>query len=177
MKSIASAFAISKGRHPHMFLEKLAHKRLVGEMQLIGNFLDALRGISQLHPQLLQHIIVNPLVGCAMADLLHRFRQVFGRDAKLPGIPPHSAFMAIMQFHQADEFHEDSLGTTLFLTARHLYAVDGVVEVIDHGRKQHAHHIFMKEIAGIIHLFLDQAEIAAHPFHLVRQQPADGMNA
>ena len=56
-----------------MLLEVFAHKRLVGEMQLIRNLLDTLRGILQQDTHFQNHIAVNPFRWGTLRYLLDNF--------------------------------------------------------------------------------------------------------
>ena len=64
-----------------MFLEELPEERLIGEVQLLCDFLDALRGVAQQDANLQCDEVVDPVVGCAAAHLLDDFRKVLRRDA------------------------------------------------------------------------------------------------
>ena len=66
-------FSVFAGAHAYMLLEVLAEERLVGEVHLLGNILDAERGVLQNDAQLERHVVVYPLVGRALANLLHHF--------------------------------------------------------------------------------------------------------
>ena len=70
-----------------MFAEVLSEKRLVGEIHLLGNLLDALRRVLELNTEFGKHVVVNPLVRRALAGALHRLRQILRRNAQLLGIP------------------------------------------------------------------------------------------
>lgn len=70
-----------------MLFEVFPEKRLVGEIQVLRDFLDALSGIAQEHSDFKRYVIVNPFVGCAPTDLLDGFGKIFGRDAHLLSVP------------------------------------------------------------------------------------------
>ena len=54
-----------------MLFEELSEEALVGEMELLGDFLDAQRRILQHDAGLENDIVVNPFVGRATAYLLY----------------------------------------------------------------------------------------------------------
>ena len=54
-----------------MILEEFPKEALVGEVQFFSNFLNVLDGILKLYPQFQDDIVVDPFVGCAVADGLH----------------------------------------------------------------------------------------------------------
>ena len=95
-----------------MLLEVFSKERLVGEVQVIGYFLDALGGVFQHEAYFQYALFVYPFVGGALADLLHVFRQVFGRDAQLLSIPADTSFLTEIFFHQFDELGKDSFWTS-----------------------------------------------------------------
>ena len=56
-----------------MLFEVFPEKRLIGEIQVLRDFLDTLGGIAQENTDFKRHIVVYPFVGCASADLLDGF--------------------------------------------------------------------------------------------------------
>lgn len=70
-----------------MFFEVLPQKRLVGEVQFVADLLDALGGVAQQHAYFQYDIVLNPLVGCSLADLLDYLIEMLGGDAEFFGIP------------------------------------------------------------------------------------------
>ena len=86
--------AVFRGTHAHTLLEVFAKERLVGDVQLVGNILDALGAVAQQHAQLQHHIFVYPVVGRALRHLLHHVRQVLRRDTYLLGIPADAPLRA-----------------------------------------------------------------------------------
>ena len=82
-----------------MLLEILAHKGLVGEVEFLGYFLDALGTVFEHCAHLKGYITVYPFVGSAFAYQLDGFRQMLGRYAQLVSIPCHPALGAEMCFY------------------------------------------------------------------------------
>lgn len=70
-----------------MLLEIFAEERLVGEIEVFGDFLYALRRVLELYSQFEGHIFVYPVVWRATADGLHGLGEVFWCDAEALGIP------------------------------------------------------------------------------------------
>ena len=91
-----------------MFLEVFAKERLVGEVQLLRDLLDAHRRIFQQDAHLQRDVVVNPFVGGTTADLLDGLGEVFRRDAHLLGIPADAALCAEIALDEADELCEDA---------------------------------------------------------------------
>ena len=83
-----------------MLLEELAHKRLVGKAQLLGNLLDALVGLFQQEAHLQDDITVYPVAGSNLADALDGLGEILGCNVQMVGIPAHAALPAVETLHQ-----------------------------------------------------------------------------
>ena len=97
-----------------MLLEVFAQERLVGEVQLVGYLLDVLGRVLQQHTHFQNDIVVNPVSGCTLRYLLDDFREILGGDAQLFGIPADAAFVAEVQFQEADELRKEGVGAGLY---------------------------------------------------------------
>ena len=117
-----------------MFLEILAEERLVGEVHLLSYLLDALRRVLQQHAQLNNHVVVNPLVRSATADLLHRFREILGGNAQLPGIPADAAFPTTVFLHHFDKPRKNDVASLQALVSRLLELIDHVAHIVEQGQ-------------------------------------------
>ena len=153
-----STSAVFGGRQADVLLEILAKKRLVGEMQDVRDFLDAHRRCLEQCPDFKCDIMVYPFVGRAMAHLLYRFRQVFGSDAHLLGIPSYAALLREMLFDKDDEVFENRLGARA-LGGGEQMMVNLVAKVVDH-RLEERHGEFTTETVVLVVDFLaDDVEI------------------
>ena len=75
-----------------MLLEVFAQEALVSEVEVVGDLLDAFRGVFQQVAELKRHVGVDPLVGCLVADLLDDLGEILRGDAQLQGgVPDASA--------------------------------------------------------------------------------------
>ena len=79
-----------------MVLEVFPEKRLVGEIQVVGDLLDAHRGVFQQVLGFEHHIVVDPLHGRAPAGLADDRREVFGRQVQLFGIEPYRTLLHVV---------------------------------------------------------------------------------
>ena len=68
-----------------MLLEVFAQEALVSEVEVVGDLLDAFRGVFQQVAELKRHVGVDPLVGCLVADLLDDLGEILRGDAQLQG--------------------------------------------------------------------------------------------
>lgn len=64
-----------------MLLEVFSKEALVGEVEVVGDLLDALRGVFQQVAELKRHVGIDPLIGCLVADLLDDLGEIFRCDA------------------------------------------------------------------------------------------------
>ena len=119
-----------------MFLEEFAKERLVGEIQLIGDFLYTLCRILEQYSYLKHHVVVNPLVGSDLTYCLDSLREVVGGDVELLGIPTDAPLCTEILFQQLDEFRKDDISTVLGLVASFLNTPDDIAHVVEHGQKQ-----------------------------------------
>ena len=81
-----------------MFPEEFPQETLVREMQFFGNHLDVLDGVLELYPQLQNDIVIDPFIGCAMADSFHSLREIFWRNTKFLGIPTYTTLLSEVPF-------------------------------------------------------------------------------
>ena len=92
-----------------MFLEVFEEKRRIGEVQFIGDFLDAQITVFQHLLGFKDDVLVNPLRGGETAGLFHNLRKILRRDAKLIGLEPHPALCAVVLGNQFQELLEKQL--------------------------------------------------------------------
>ena len=89
-----------------MVLEVFPEKRLVGEIQVVGDLLDAHRGVFQQVFGFEHHIVVDPLHGRAPAGLADDRREVFGRQVQLAGIETDRTLLHVMPGQHPHELVE-----------------------------------------------------------------------
>lgn len=160
-----------------MLLEIFAEERLVGEIEVFGNFLYALRRVLELHAQFEGHIFVYPVVWRTAADGLHGLGEVFWCDAEALGIPRHAALGSEVLLHQTDELCEDRLGTGLLALVALLHSIHHMADVIYHGSHEGAHHVSAEVVVGGLHFCLYDTEICHEGFHFFGRKFENGMTA
>ena len=148
-----------------MLLEILPEERLVGEMQMLGNLLDAHGRVLQQYPHLKRHEVIYPLIGCPSAHLFHRLRQIFGCDAQLLPIPAHPPFLSEVLLHQFNERGKDSLSPGLPLVIGLLQSVNRITDIIDHCHHDRPYHIGPEMVILLVHLIFQCPEIEINILH------------
>ena len=93
-------------RHMDMLPEVAGKKRLVGEIQLEGDFLHASVCCPQQDFHFLDATLVDDVFGRRPRHVLHDRRQVARRDAQFIGIEIHIAMKAAMLDNQRDKLLE-----------------------------------------------------------------------
>jgi len=141
-----------------MLLEVFSKEALVGEAEVVGDLLDALRGVFQQVAELKRHVGVDPLVGRLVADLLDDLGEILRGDAQLQGVPPHAALLAEVLFHELDELHEDVLGACPTRLHELLRLPDGVACVVDESLEEALHRLSAEVVIGVANLRLDKRE-------------------
>lgn len=160
-----------------MLLEIFAEERLVGEIEVFGDFLYALRRVLELHTQFEGHVFVYPFVWRAVADGLHGLREVFGCDAEALGIPGHAALGSEVLLHQTDELCEDRLCTGLLAFVALLHSIHHMADIIDHGSHEGTYHISAEMVVGGLHFLLYDTEICHESLHFFGREFENGMAA
>lgn len=160
-----------------MLLEIFAEERLVGEIEVFGDFLYALRRVLELHTQFEGHIFVYPFVWRAVADGLHGLREVLGCDAEALGIPGHAALGSEVLLHQTDELCEDRLRTGLLAFVALLHSIHHMADIIDHGSHEGTYHISAEVVVGGLHFMLYDTEICHESFHFFGREFENWMAA
>ena len=94
-----------------MFLEVFEEKRGVGEVQLIGDFLDAAVAVLEHLFGFEDDVLVNPMRGRLAAGVFHDFGEVLRCDAELVGIEPHAALGVVVFADQIDKAFKHNLVT------------------------------------------------------------------
>ena len=158
-----------------MLLEELPEERLIGEVQLLCDFLDALRGVAQQDANLQRDEIIDPVVGCAAAHLLDDFRKVLRRDAQLLRIPADTPLMPEVQLHKLQELGEDGLAASLPTVNGVLHAEDDVAQVVNHRGEQRAHGFTTEVMLQVVGLLLQHAEIVDDVIAFLLREVADGV--
>lgn len=160
-----------------MLLEIFAEERLVGEIEVFGDFLYALRRVLELHAQFEGHVFVYPFVWRAVADGLHGLREVLGCDAESLGIPRHAALGSEVLLHQTDELCEDRLRTGLLAFVTLLHSIHHMADVVYHSCHKGAHHVSAEVVVGGLHFMLYDTEICHKGFHFFGREFENGMAA
>lgn len=160
-----------------MLLEIFAEERLVGEIEVFGDFLYALRRVLELHAQFEGHVFVYPFVWRAVADGLHGLREVLGCDAESLGIPRHAALGSEVLLHQTDELCEDRLRTGLLAFVTLLHSIHHMADVVYHSCHKGAHHVSAEVVVGGLHFCLYDTEICHKGFHFFGREFENGMAA
>ena len=89
-----------------MALEVFAEERLVGEIQVIGDLLNAHRGVFQQVLGFEHDVVVDPLDGRPAAGLADERRQVFGRQVQLSGVEAHRSLLRVVFAQNIHELAE-----------------------------------------------------------------------
>ena len=135
-----STIPILVRRHSRVVLEVFEEKRRVGEVQLVGDFLDAQVAVFQHLLGFEDDVLVDPLWGGEAAGVFHNLGEVFGRDAQLVGIEPHATLFAVVSGDQFDKPLKDNLVSCrrrfLLVVLAHDAFVDETAEEIEHRRNQ-----------------------------------------
>ena len=76
---------VLRRRHARIALEVAAEERLVGEIEVIGDLLDAHVRVFEQRLGFEDDVAVDPFRHRFAADAFDERREVFGRDAELPG--------------------------------------------------------------------------------------------
>ena len=97
-----------------MLFEILAEEGLRREIEVVGDLLNAHGGIFEQCLGLDDHVVVDPLRNRQPADPFYERREVFGRDAELSGIEPHTAFGAVVFAQQVRELLEIFFGPVVY---------------------------------------------------------------
>ena len=157
-----------------MFLEEFSEKALVGEVQILCNLLDTLRGVLQQYPQFKGHVVIDPFVGCATAGALDCFRQVLWRDVKLRGIPANTTLMTVILLNEFDEVGEDGVGTCMWFVIV-LYPIDDVAQIVEHRQQQGLDQILAEMVSLIEDLLFDDLKVLLEGIYLLLFQTHNGV--
>ena len=149
-----SAASILRRRHAGVFFEVFAEERLVGEVQLLRNLLNALLRVAQQHTQLDGDVRVDPLVGRALRYGFDCLGEILWRYAELLRVPTHAALRAEVLLDEFDELREYLLGTCVATIVLRLHAVDDVREFVRHGEEHRLHHLAAETVLGLVYLRL-----------------------
>ena len=86
-----------------MVLEVLAEEGLVGEIEAVGNLLDAHRRVAQHVLRLENHVVVNPVDGRMAGRLADERGEVLGREVELRGIEADAPLAHVVLAEQRHE--------------------------------------------------------------------------
>lgn len=103
-------FPVFFGRDTQVSFHIFAEERQCGEIQFVGNFLDAFVRTFQQIFHILHDIAGNQVGSCFSGIFLADGRQVFGRDEQSAGIVAYGAFFGVGRNQQFDEGVEQVAG-------------------------------------------------------------------
>ena len=153
-----STATILRRRHAGVFFEVFAEERLVGEVQLLRNLLNALLRVAQQHTQLDGDVRVDPLVGRALRYGFDCLGEILWRYAELLRVPTHAALRAEVLLDEFYELREYLLGTCVATIVLRLHAVDDVRQLVCHGEEHRLHHLATETVLWFIYLRLHAEE-------------------
>ena len=149
-----STATILRRRHAGVFFEVFAEERLVGEVQLLRNLLNALLRVAQQHTQLDGDVRVDPLVGRALRYGFDCLGEILWRYAELLRVPTHAALRAEVLLDELYELREYLLGTCVATIVLRLHAVDDVRQLVCHGEEHRLHHLAAEAVLWFVNLRL-----------------------
>ena len=148
----------------HVFSEK----RQVGEICLVGHFLDALVRPFQQHFNVFCHVVVDDVRGCVSAYLLADGGKVFRRDVQFVGIPCHRPVFRERAGNEFRKCEEQVLARGVVAWFQGNISFQHVVELVHEGAQECVGRFPLVLVMGACQFLAQQVIILAEKGDFVR---------